>query len=132
MKYSNKIITIGVSIATFVFLIALLYMDFQTAVELNMQRQIISTLQRDIKEIQSSHVKLITSISNRTEEDKQFTDAILLKVKVADDYLDKKINKLSEFDAVVVERLKAVSDSQIGLINAIIGLSATNDVDNYR
>jgi hypothetical protein len=75
---------------------------------------------------------LLESISQWSKENDKFNDELINRVKTADDYLDKKIEDVSRFDAIVVERLKSISEAQSGLIKAIIGLSLTNAVDISR
>ena len=115
---------------TFAFVVILMMTDFHAAKLLNNhQRELVSIKER-ISLVESNHVQLVESIVKWTKDDEQIDSMLMDRVKMADDILDGKIQKLSEFDTIVIERLKAVSESQKGLIKVIIGLGATNSVDN--
>jgi len=118
------------AIVTFAFVVILMMTDFHTAKLLNNhQRELISIKER-ISMMESNHVQFVESVVKWIKDDESFNNNLIDRVKRADDILDGKIQKLSEFDNIVIERLKAISESQKGLIQVIIGLGATNSVDN--
>lgn len=123
MKSISSIL-LGVSL--FSLFTILVMKDFNnTKLLVNHQQELISIRKR-ISLVESNHVQLVESVIQWTENEKQINDLLMDRVKMADDILDGKIQKLSEFDTIVIERLKSVSESQKGLIQSIIGFGETN------
>ena len=108
----------------------LIMADFHSAKLLKNHQQELVSFREKISMVESNHIQLVESIVKWTRDDERIDSMIMDRVKMADDILDGKIQKLSEFDTIVIERLKAISESQKGIIQVIIGLGATNSVDN--
>jgi len=119
-------------ITLFGFVVILMMTDFHTAKLLNNHQQELVSIKERISLAESNHVQLVESIVKWTKDDELFNNMLMDRVKQADDILDEKIQKLSEFDNIVIERLKAISESQKGLIQVIIGLGGTNSVDSVN
>ena len=126
----KSISSILLGISLFSLFTILVIKDFNnTKLLINHQQELVSIRER-ISMVESNHIQLVESIVKWTKDDERIDSMFMDRVKMADDILDGKIQKLSEFDTIVIERLKAISESQKGLIQVIIGLGATNSVDN--
>ena len=129
MKNSSNILLVAVLFGLTTILIMI---DFHSAKLIKNHQQELVSIKKRISLVESNHVQLVESIVKWTKEGERINIMFMDRVKMADDILDGKIQKLSEFDTIVIERLKAVSESQKGLIQVIIGLGATNSVDNVN
>ena len=127
MKNSSNILLVAVLFGLTTILIMI---DFHSAKLIKNHQQELVSIKKRISLVESNHVQLVESIVKWTKEGERINIMFMDRVKMADDILDGKIQKLSEFDTIVIERLKAISESQKGLIQVIIGLGATNSVDN--
>jgi len=128
MTNTNKLSIINV-ILTWTTLILVFIMLIAQATAIQHERTINNQLSKRLSELETNQLAIVITWEKLSKENDQFNKLFIEKVKQADDILDKKISQLQEFDFVVVERLKAVSEAQNAVIKTIIGLSITNSVD---
>ena len=128
MNYYIKLAIIAMVSTWLVLALLTVLMLKQSSIIHNQSTIIVSQSQR-ISQLETNQLQAIDAWAKISKENDQFNNLLIEKVKQADDILDKKINRLQEFNVVTVERLKAISEAQNAVIKAIIGLSITNNVD---
>ena len=129
MKWNKNI---AQTIVFFVFVTILFFNDAKNVSELRHQHEFIVIMEKRISQLETNNVKMMEAWTKWANETRQFNDEMMKNVKKADDILDQKIEYIKSFDAIVVERLKSISEAQNSVINTLIGISSTNLVDKAK